>query len=365
MLHQIIQALASTTTACLTEIHSDMLLESIVEGTKAIAILARILPSEYMTLESCQPILTFWTTNYATATSTTNKSNNPVVPVLRLHHHQLSGLYWAYQSLQHVYGNDDDNDQNTLILKFPEPLRFAYQECALPFTILPGFLLGQEEIDTLTVDNLVAQVNFQVDTIRTTSTQQHVKERRETAWEGDEGVPSFEYSGKSMPRNSWSPLVKQIRDQLLLASSVANTGGGGGGGIYYDGCLLNHYPDGGSAMRYHSDPDQGRLWSYETAVISVGASRRVAFRENPNANANTAQQNCDAEERQRQKKQQTKKPHSFVVMHGDAMIMIGNCQERFQHAVKPADNKNEQAARASLVFKKTIQHCQEEATKTL
>jgi len=45
--------------------------------------------------------------------------------------------------------------------------------------------------------------------------------------------------------------------------------------------------------------------------------------------------------------------------------MIGNCQERFQHAVKPADNKNEQAARASLVFKKTIQHCQEEATKTL
>jgi hypothetical protein len=41
-------------------------------------------------------------------------------------------------------------------------------------------------------------------------------------------------------------------------------------------------------------------------------------------------------------------------MNGDVTEMFNDCQERFQHTVKPADKKQEKAPRVSLVFKKTI-----------
>ena len=114
---------------------------------------------------------------------------------------------------------------------------------------------------------VVQQVDFGVDEIRTTSNQV-VKERRQTAWQGDEGVAPFSYSDKAMRRQPWSPVVQMARDTLSKELDQ-----------YYDGCLLNLYHDGGSGMRYHIDPDQGTLWDYETAVISVGGSRRFCFRE--------------------------------------------------------------------------------------
>ena len=176
----------------------------------------------------------------------------------------------------------------------------------------------------------VHEVDFQVDTIRT-STNTTVQERRQTAWQGDEHVAPFAYSGKSMVRNSWSPLVLQIRNELYKQTSH-----------YYDGCLLNLYPDGYSGMRYHIDPDQGTLWGYETVVVSVGATRRFAFR--------LIESDGDDDVT----KDLLSRPHIFVLMNGDVTEMFDDCQERFQHTVKPADKKQEKAPRVSLVFKKTI-----------
>ncbi len=116
-------------------------------------------------------------------------------------------------------------------------------------------------------------------------------------------------------------------------------------GMYYDGCLLNLYPDGGSGMRYHSDPDQGVLWDYETAVVSVGATRRFSFRQNT-VSMEAASSSCSSQQQQR--------PHTFVLMHGDVVEMFGDCQSQFQHTVRTADEKYEEAARASLVFKRTL-----------
>ena len=359
LFQQIIQTLVSSphldTTHTTSSQSRASVLEPIVEGTKAVAILARLLP-DLVTLDTCQPLLEFWT-----------KVDDQLVhtPNVGLPVHQLSGLQWAYACLQHAVGDkrmsnsNDENDQQVL-LQLPNNLQQAYQEYQLPFCIIPGFL-GQFQ-DDVTVDTLVDQVEFQVDTIRTTSTQRQVQERRETAWEGDEDVAPFAYSGKSMPRHSWSPWVKRIRDQLamdhnqssdkdVLNRAMINVPPRMKRGIYYDGCLLNHYPDGGSAMRYHSDPDQGTLWSYETAVVSIGASRRVAFRETTFAAPSAIKPSTTKTPNQQQPQPQ---PHTFVVMHGDAMVMVDDCQERYQHAVKPADNKREQAARASLVFKRTL-----------
>ncbi|KAL3893762.1 MAG: hypothetical protein SGARI_007957, partial [Bacillariaceae sp.] len=200
----------------------------------------------------------------------------------------------------------------------------------LPFCIRPGFLGSKSVLADFDSPNdavleFVNQVDFQSDTIKTTSNRL-VKERRQTAWQGDGNVAPFAYSGKSMPRMDWSPMVEAIRDDLHQYTSQ-----------YYDGCLLNYYPDGESGMRYHSDPDQGDLWGYETAVVSVGATRRFAFR--------AIDTNNDSKNRT---------PHSFLLFNGDVTEMFGDCQQRYQHTVKTADTKKEQSSRVSLVFKKTL-----------
>jgi alkylated DNA repair dioxygenase AlkB len=88
-------------------------------------------------------------------------------------------------------------------------------------------------------------------------------------------------------------------------------------------------------MRYHTDPDQGELWGYETAVVSVGAARRFAFRPIPGL-------------------QSKGKVHNFVVMDGDVTEMKADCQQKFQHTVKTAEGRGEAASRSSLVYKKTF-----------
>jgi alkylated DNA repair dioxygenase AlkB len=231
----------------------------------------------------------------------------------KLASHHMTGIKWAY----------DTFSMHTNEASLPPLLQERYDSFHIPFRIIPACL---QEIPDLSVAQLVRQVDFQVDAIRTTSNQV-VPERRQTAWEGDSDVPPFEYSGKSMPTRPWSPLVEAVRDGLLAKT-----------GQYYNGCLLNLYPDGGSGMRYHTDPDQGVLWDSATAVVSVGSTRKFAFRDIPN-------DTCQKIPSQ---------PHNFVVMEGDVTEMLDDCQMRFQHTVKTADDKNEMTPRASLVFKRTL-----------
>lgn len=96
-------------------------------------------------------------------------------------------------------------------------------------------------------------------------------------------------------------------------------------------------------MRYHIDPDQGVLWGYETAVVSVGATRRFAFRSIAEGSPSAANPVSTAS-----------KPHTYILFNGDVTEMFDDCQERFQHSVKTAENKEERAPRVSLVFKKTL-----------
>jgi alkylated DNA repair dioxygenase AlkB len=273
------------------------ILGSHVEGIKSMSVLSRILPDIDHLWGPCLESF---------------KGQADQIVHLGLLPHQLSGLNWAFDILSTQHADRS----------LPLSIQQAYDKLKLPFRIRPGCM---SEISDFTLDNLVSQVNYKVESIRTSSNRV-VPERRKTAWEGDDGVAPFAYSGKSMETNRWSPLVKATRDRLMEAS-----------GVYYDGCLLNLYPDGGSGMRYHIDPDQGVLWDYETAVVSVGATRRFSFRNIP--------------ERENSLQQQ---PHTFVLMEGDVVDMFEDCQSRFQHTVRTADEKNEEAARASLVFKRTL-----------
>lgn len=109
---------------------------------------------------------------------------------------------------------------------------------------------------------------------------------------------------------------------------------------------------GGSAMRYHIDPDQGILWGYETAVVSIGAARRFAFRSIDKGTTTPTTRPSELVDSIIDNS--SSKPHTFVLMNGDVTEMFNNCQERYQHTVKVAENRDEVAPRVSLVFKKTL-----------
>lgn len=300
-------------------------LDALVEGTKACSILSRLLPRSAAGVLCWEPLGQFW------------EEHAPKL-VHTMQDHHLSSVSWAFDGFRLVSHSGGGRDVDDSSLKLPKILQDAYDALDLPFCILPGCLL-QEGIPDFSVATLTQEVNFSVDEIRTTASEQVVPERRQTAWQGDESVGPFCYSGKRMPRSDWSVTVQRIRDRLQQAT-----------GQYYNGCLLNLYPDGRSGMRYHIDPDQGMLWDYNTAVVSVGATRRFAFR--PIAAAAAASGSGSSRLKGGQQPPPPP-PHNFVVMHGDVAYMFGDCQERFQHTIKNADNKNETAPRVSLVFKRT------------
>lgn len=289
------QTLGKAICAVVDDNNKASVLESHIEGIKSMSVLSRIMPE----------IGHVWEPTLEALEHEAHRISPELQP------HQLSGLHWAYDCL------------NLVVPTCPLPfaIRDAHDNLELPFRIRPGYLAS---IPNYSVDTLVAQANFQVDAIRTTATNQVVRERRQTVWEGDDGVAPFAYSGKSMDTNPWSPLVQTVRDSLAERT-----------GIYYDGCLLNLYPDGGSGMRYHADPDQGVLWDYETAVVSLGATRRFSFR------------TISSDQQQPQ-------PHTFVLMDGDVTEMFDDCQSLFQHTVRTADVKQDDSRRASLVFKRTL-----------
>jgi alkylated DNA repair dioxygenase AlkB len=296
-------------------------IDALVDGTKACAIMSRLVSSydpdfnKVSIIDTCRQ---FWT------------DTGPVlVPQMQDHH--LSGIAWSLDSFVAASGVPNIE---IVHVTYPKAILDAYNALQLPFRILPSCLSNMNganhaTLGSITVPFLVSEVEFRTDEILAAGSEDSVMERRLTAWQGDVGVAPFAYSGKSMERWDWTPTILRIRNHLQRVT-----------GQYYDGCLLNLYPDGRSGMRYHQDPDQGVLWDYDTAVVSIGAARRFAFRSIPSPtprNAATMQP----------------KPHNFVVMDGDVTYMFGNCQQRFQHAVKNAEPKTETAPRISLVFKRT------------
>jgi len=118
--------------------------------------------------------------------------------------------------------------------------------------------------------------------------------------------------------------------------------------------LINYYPDGDSACKWHTDPgvnssalliesfadllsktDHGRLWSLEEAVVSVGETRRFNLRQLTGANEDLDQ-------------------YSYYVCSGDVMHMFADCQDRFEHCVLKGEGQQNCGPRISFVFKQAL-----------
>ena len=84
-----------------------------------------------------------------------------------------------------------------------------------------------------------------------------------------------------------------------------------------------------NAYAPHARHAQYDAWTPNTAVVSLGATRRFIFREASDHAARWA----------------------YRVSNGDAVVMWGDCQERLQHAVAVEKRAGDAGPRMSLVFK--------------
>jgi len=241
--------------------------------------------------------------------------------------------------------------------------------------------------------DFIRSIPFNFDTL-TTRTGQSVIERRGTAWLAEEGIGALAYSGKLMrPTNvpeavretmrdieqwcyqsktsslSQLPSAQKIGDNLELIWDDCTSSGlpynelgqflyddSNNIGEFFDCALCNHYPDGDSACKFHTDPEHGSHWHRVTAVVSCGQSRKFAFRPIPDASIwndwDTISQNA------KQPKDDTScAPAALSLFPGDVVFMTRDCNDLFHHAVysSPSSLSNHMdSSRVSLVLKRAL-----------
>ena len=149
-------------------------------------------------------------------------------------------------------------------------------------------------------------------------------ERRETCWMAEDGIGGLAYSGKVMSPAPFTPTVRRLRDAIEAST-----------GERFDCALLNLYPGGDVACKYHRDPDLGLLWARDSIIVSVGETRRFAFRELGKKRGRGA---------------------LVPIAIGDCVWMFANCNDDWEHCVMRAEGAagENDGPRASVVFKRAL-----------
>lgn len=178
-----------------------------------------------------------------------------------------------------------------------------------------GRFLPEGQADSL-LQELLREVPWQRSEIRLYG--RSVLEPRLSCWMGDpEAV--YRYSGTAFTPKPWIMPVIQLRREVEDCC-----------GHRFNSVLLNYYRHGRDAMGWHSD-DEPELGQWPViASVSLGAERRFLLRE----------------------KRQGARALGLTLAHGSLLLMHGDVQERFQHALprtqKPVD------ARINLTFRKIL-----------
>ena len=264
-----------------------------------------------------------------------------------------------------------DGEDSPRVLKRAIP-NLEERVAKLPFDIIPSCLdWNSFDGEESTLKSLLSEIPFNVDTI-TTRTGSKVEERRGTAWVADEGIGSLAYSGKLMASHVLPPIVSEAmrrveqgilahdpHEQLEICCQEI--------GNYFDCALCNHYPNGESACKFHTDPEHGTYWERLTCVVSAGDDdvRKFAFRPIPDLNEwdkfetkklqkDTGHQNDD--------NGNGIIPAVIPLFPGDVVKMDSECNDLFHHAVYNRQDvrvgtnelvKNSDG-RVSLVFKRAM-----------
>jgi alkylated DNA repair dioxygenase AlkB len=137
---------------------------------------------------------------------------------------------------------------------------------------------------------------------------------RLTTWYGDMGL-SYKYSGILHYAQGWHPDLLIIREKLLQQT-----------GLQFNSVLCNYYRNGQDSMGWHSDDESELGKNPNIASVSLGATRRFLL-----------------------KHKTTKQLVSVDLAHGSLLLMLGETQYHWQHAL-PKTNK-ECGERINLTFR--------------
>lgn len=122
---------------------------------------------------------------------------------------------------------------------------------------------------------------------------------RQHAWYGD-AQAGYGWSGQRAEPLPWAPELEKSRQALQQFTRTP-----------FNGVLANLYRDGQDCMHWHSDDETELGQRTLVAAISIGAERRFSLRH----------------------KNRTYPTHRLQLAHGSLLLMGGNCQHEWQHAL--------------------------------
>lgn len=132
------------------------------------------------------------------------------------------------------------------------------------------------------------------------------------------GVPynysQIEYPKRPLPMEL-SELAKRVKQRV---------------GFLPNSCLLNYYPNGDSTMGFHSDTAMGRSTGTGVAIVSLGASREMAFKNKANRQETTMRR----------------------LVAGSLIYLDDVTQQEWLHAIPKTENSG---PRISLSFRSVIE----------
>ncbi len=163
-------------------------------------------------------------------------------------------------------------------------------------------------------DSLAAQTGWSQPEIRMGS--RTVLSPRLAAWHGDSDA-IYSYSGLTNYPRPWTPVLAGLRDRLNALS-----------GAQFNSVLLNYYRNGQDSMGWHQDNERELGSQPVIASISLGESRRFLLKH----------------------RQDRHNRWQIVLTHGSALVMAGDTQQFWRHALPKSAKAN--GARINLTFRR-------------
>ncbi|NVK03404.1 MAG: alpha-ketoglutarate-dependent dioxygenase AlkB [Flavobacteriia bacterium] len=162
---------------------------------------------------------------------------------------------------------------------------------------------------------LLENVNWKHESI--TLFGKEVLQPRLTAWYGDKGV-DYTYSGLKNEALPWTATLLEVKQSVERLAQYS-----------FNSVLLNLYRDGSDGMGYHSDDERELGEEPIIASLSLGEVRRFNI-----------------------KNKETGELISFDLPHNSLLIMKGDFQSRWKHAVPKT--KRVVGPRVNLTFRRIL-----------
>lgn len=141
--------------------------------------------------------------------------------------------------------------------------------------------------------------------------------KRKIAWYASS---AFEYTYSNITKRAlpWTEVLLELKSLIEHRT-----------GEVFNSCLLNLYHNGSEGMTWHSDAEKDLKKFGAIGSISLGAERKFAF-----------------------KHKKTKETVSLALQHGDLLVMKGNTQYHWMHALPTTKKVHE--ARINLTFRSIV-----------